>query len=75
MGHPRLYHTREEKAAARRLNSQKYYEKYIQFFVYTSGVTNYMLDQEPCPHLHSRASSIQEKGSGNQKGTTQGANR
>ena len=75
MGCPCLYHTCEEKAATRRLNSQKYYEKYIQFFVYsTSGVTNYMLDQEPCPHLHSRVSAIQEKGSGDQKGTAQGAN-
>ena len=30
MARSRLYHTQEEKAAARRINSQKYYQKYIR---------------------------------------------
>ena len=32
MGRPRLYHTAEEKAKARRTNSKKHYDAYASFF-------------------------------------------
>jgi hypothetical protein len=35
MGRQRLYHTAEEKLAANRAKSQRHYEKYDLFFIYS----------------------------------------